>query len=614
MYHIVRSIVTWPAVMLLLALTATPAFSKSAEQASFPIEEATIADLQRAMESGELTSRSIVEMYIQRINTLDKSGPTLRSVLEVNPDALVIADALDQERQTKGARGPLHGIPVLLKDNIDTADQMETTAGSLALLGSRPTRDAFVAQKLREAGAVILGKTNLSEWANFRSTQSSSGWSGRGGQGLNPYALDRNTCGSSSGSGQAVAANLTSVAIGTETDGSIVCPSSSNSIVGLKLTLGLVSRSGIITIAHSQDTAGPMTRTVADAAVVLTALTGVDPRDDATTESKGKVQKDYTTFLDANGLRGARIGVARNLGFGSSPETDVIMEDAIKALKAAGATIVDPAEVPNTDKYGDTEFEVLLYEFKADLNKYLAERGGEMRTLKDLIEFNEKHAAEEMPYFGQEIFLMAQEKGPLTDKAYRDALATNRRFSREEGIDAVMDKHNLDALVAPTGSPPWTTDLINGDHFLFGSSSPAAVAGYPNITVPAGYSFGLPVGISFMGRAYSEGTLIKIAFAFEQATKVRRPPKFLPTANLSLPDCTPETGVSGDTGTEDRPDTGENPNDGEGSNAGSGTGQRCVGSAQMPEAGAGGMADQSLPIGHGSAALPAQLRHGSTPE
>ncbi len=606
MEMVIRSLRVWLVVPMLLLLITTPASASRTYggdtregSESFALEEVTIAELQEAMESGELTSRAITEMYIARIEALDYSGPTVRSILEINPDALEIADGLDQEREEKGPRGPLHGIPVLLKDNIDTADRMETTAGSLALLGSRPSRDAHVARKLREAGAVILGKTNLSEWANFRSTQSSSGWSGRGGQGKNPYALDRNPCGSSSGSAQAIAANFAAVAIGTETDGSIVCPSSANSIVGIKPTLGLVSRSGIIPIAHSQDTAGPMARTVTDAAVLLGAITGVDPRDDATRQGRGKAAGDYTKFLDPDGLRGARIGVARNNGFGTSPETDAIMEDAIAALKRAGAVIVDPADIPNIDKYGDSEFEVLLYEFKADLNKYLAERGGPMRSLGDLIAFNEENAGKEMPYFGQEIFEMAQEKGPLTDPTYRKALANNHKLSREQGIDAVMEKHNLDALIAPTGSPAWPTDLINGDHFLFGSSSPAAVAGYPNITVPAGYSYGLPVGISFMGRAYSEGTLIGLAYAFEQATEVRRPPEFLPTADLSGPDCTPETG-SGDLGTEERPDTGTDQDDGEGDAAGAGsggTGQGCE-DVQMPGTGAGGMA------GRAGAALP----------
>lgn len=511
---------------------------------SSEVLEATIQGLQREMEAGRLTSQQLTQMYLDRIEALDHNGPKLRSIIQVNPDALEIAAALDRERAADGSRGPLHGIPILIKDNIDTADQMTTTAGSLALEGSIPPRDSFVVQQLRKAGAVLIGKTNLSEWANFRSTQSSSGWSGRGGQVLNPYVLDRNPCGSSSGSGTAVSANLATAALGTETDGSIVCPSSATGLVGLKPTLGLVSRSGIIPIAHSQDTAGPMARTVTDAAILLSAIVGSDPRDEATSQTGCEVHKDYTQFLKPDGLRGARIGIARNNGFGASPEADEIAEAAIAEMKRLGAVIVDPADIPHLDELGDPEFEVLLYEFKADLNKYLATLGPDQpKTLAELIEFNENHAEEEMPYFGQEIFLLAQDKGPLTDKAYRDALATAKRLSQKEGIDAVMDEHDLDALVAPTGSPAWPTDLINGDHFLFGSSSPAAVAGYPNITVPAGYSFGLPVGMSFFGRACSESTLLELAYSFEQGTKARRAPQFLPT--LDLPNAMPSTGGGG---------------------------------------------------------------------
>jgi amidase len=492
------------------------------------LEEATVSELQEGMKSGRLTARSIAQMYLKRIEELDKHGPMVNSIIELNPDALAIADSLDQERKAKGARGPLHGIPVLLKDNIDTADRMMTTAGSLALSGSIPPQDSFVAQRLRAAGALILAKTNLSEWANFRSTHSTSGWSGRGGQTRNPYALDRNPCGSSSGSGAAVAANFAAVAIGTETDGSIVCPSSSNNLVGIKPTLGLVSRSGIIPIAHSQDTAGPMTRTVRDAATLLGALTGVDPRDAATQTSSGKAMTDYTQFLDPAGLRGARIGVARQF-FGFSDHVDKLINAAIDEMKRLGAVIVDPADVPNGKNLDDSEFEVLLYEFKADLNQYLAGLGSRapVHTLKEIIDFNERNREKEMPYFGQEIFLRAEAKGALTDKAYREALKKNLRLSRAEGIDAVMQKQKLDAIVAPTGGPSWPTDLVNGDHFSGSSSTPAAVAGYPNINVPAGYVFGLPVGISFFGRAYSEPTLIKLAYAFEQATRFRKPPQFL---------------------------------------------------------------------------------------
>lgn len=519
---------------------ATPVLSRArasaaspSAAASFEFEEATIAQLQEAMKSGQLTARSIAGKYLKRIKELDKQGPAINSIIELNPDALQIADALDRERKAKGVRGPLHGIPVLLKDNIDTADRMLTTAGSLALISSRPSRDAFIVERLRAAGAVILGKTNLSEWANFRSTRSTSGWSGRGGQTRNPYALDRNPCGSSSGSGAAVAANLAAVAVGTETDGSIVCPSSSNSIVGIKPTLGLVSRSGIIPIAHSQDTAGPMARTVADAAALLTVLAGIDPRDDVTQESRGKFSGDYTQFLDRNGLKGARLGVARNF-FGFNDKVDKLMEESIAAMKRLGAVIVDPANIPTAGKFDDSEFEVLLYEFKADLNKYLAERGTQApaRSLKELIEFNERNREKEMPYFGQEIFIRAEAKGPLTTKEYKEALAKNHRLSRKEGIDAVMSEHRLDALVAPSGGPPWMTDLVNGDHFSGSSSTPAAVAGYPNINVPAGFIYGLPVGISFFGRAYSEPLLIKLAYAYEQATKFRQPPRFLDGGRL----------------------------------------------------------------------------------
>ena len=500
---------------------------------AFDLDEMTIAALQRDMTTGKRSARSITELYLARIDELDRRGPALRYVIESNPDAVAIANALDNERRQGRIRGPLHGIPVLLKDNIDTKDRMTTTAGSYALEGSIPLRDAFIARRLRDAGAILLGKANLSEWANFRSTRSSSGWSARGGQAKNPYALDRNPCGSSSGSGGAVSANFCAVAVGTETDGSIVCPAATNGIVGIKPTLGLVSRSGIIPIAHSQDTAGPMARTVTDAAILLTALAGQDSRDAATLENRGNVRIDYTGSLDPNGLRGARIGVARAKFFGYSDAADRIVNGAIEEMKRRGAVIVDPADIPNAGKYDDTEFEVLLYEFKADLNAYLASLGpaARVRTLADIIVFNERDRAREMPWFGQEIMLMAQEKGPLSSRKYRDALARNRRMSRAEGLDAVMKRHRLDAIVAPTNSPAWTTDLINGDHYLGSSSTPAAVAGYPNITVPAGFAHGLPVGISFMGRAYSEPTLIRIAYAFEQATRRRQRPSFVPTLN-----------------------------------------------------------------------------------
>jgi amidase len=494
---------------------------------SFELDELTIADLQAGMASGKYTARSITEMYLARIDAIDKQGPALASVLEINPDALAIADSLDKERQAGRIRGPLHGVPVLIKDNIDTADGMQTTAGSLALLGSKPVRDSFVAQKLRAAGVVIPGKTNLSEWANIRSSRSTSGWSGRGGQTKNPYALDRNPCGSSSGSGAAAAANLCAAAVGTETDGSIVCPSSANGIVGIKPTLGLISRSGIIPIAHSQDTAGPMARTVRDTAILLSALAGVDPRDSATAASEGRTA-DYTQFLDPNGLRGVRIGVARKY-FGFNDHVDQLMADRLDEMKKAGAEVVDPADLPSHGKFDESEFKVLLYELKADLNAYLAARPGAPASLQAVIDFNDQNKGKEMPYFGQDLFLKAETKGPLTSKEYIDALEADHRLSRSEGIDAVMDQFKLDALVAPTGCPAWVTDLINGDHAPGGSSNAAAVAGYPDITVPAGFIFGLPVGISFFGRAWSEPTLFKIAYGFEQITKARKPPQFLAT-------------------------------------------------------------------------------------
>ena len=499
--------------------------------APFQLEEATIADLQSAMVSGRRTARSITQLYLDRIAELDRKGPMLRHVIEVNPDALAMADSLDRERKAGRVRGPLHGIPILLKDNVGTADRMTTTAGSLALAGSIPAQDSTVAAKLRNAGAVFLGKANLSEWANFRSTHSTSGWSGRGGQARNPYVLDRNPCGSSSGSGGAVAANLCALAIGTETDGSIVCPSSANGIVGIKPTVGLVSRAGIIPIAHSQDTAGPMARTVRDAAIVLNAIGGVDQRDSATSSLGTREQIDYTRYLDANGLRGARIGVARAKFFGYSDVTDKAINDAIDAMKVQGAVIVDPANIETAGKFDDSEFDVLLYEFKADLNTYLTSLGTKapVKSLQEIIAFNDAHKDQEMPWFGQEIMIQAQAKGPLTEKKYIDELASNLKMSRTDGIDATMDKYKLDAIIAPTGGPAWPTDLINGDHFTGGSSTPAAVAGYPNINVPAGFSHNLPIGISFFGRPYSEATLIKIAYAYEQATKHRKPPQFIPT-------------------------------------------------------------------------------------
>ena len=500
---------------------------------TFEFEEITIAELQEGMKAGKYTARAIAEKYLARIEALDKHGPAVNSVIELNPDALALAEASDRDRKEKGARGPLHGIPVLIKDNIDTADKMMTTAGSLALVGSKPPKDSTVVQRLREAGAVIMGKTNLSEWANIRSRHSTSGWSGRGGQTKNPYALDRNPCGSSSGSGAAVSANFCAAAIGTETDGSIVCPSSANGLVGIKPTVGLVSRRGIVPISHSQDGAGPMCRTVRDAATMLGALTGVDSEDRATAESQGKSFTDYTQFLKADGLRGARIGVVRKT-FGFMDAVDKVMEAALEAMKKEGAILVDPVEIETAGKWSETESTVFMYELKADLNAYLARPGFNppVKTLKDIIEFNEKNREKEMPYFGQDFFLKAEAKGPLSDKEYIEALEKNHQLARKEGIDATIDKHNLDALVGPTGGPAWLTDLIDGDHFGGGSSGAAAVAGYPNVTVPAGFVFGMPVGISFFGRAWSEPVLIRLAYAFEQATKVRKAPQFLPSVNL----------------------------------------------------------------------------------
>jgi amidase len=495
----------------------------------FELDEITIDDLQKAFQSGQHSSHSLTEKYLARIAEIDKAGPMVNAVIELNPDALQIADVLDQERKSKGPRGLLHGIPVLIKDNIDTGDRMNTTAGSLALLGSRPPADAFVAAQLRKAGAVILGKTNLSEWANIRSSHSTSGWSGRGGLTRNPYALDRNPCGSSSGTGAAVSANLCVAGVGTETDGSVVCPASANGLAGLKPTVGLVSRSGIVPISHSQDTAGPMARTVRDVAILLGAMAGADPQDSATADSWGKLFPDYTKFLDPAGLKGARLGVVRKY-FGFNDAVDQLMDTLIGEMKRAGAEVVDPADIPTIGKFDESELTVFYYELKADLAAYLARRGNtSVKSLKDVIEFNDRNRDREMPYFGQDIFLKSEQKGPLTSKEYVDALALNQKLSRAEGIDFVMDKFKLDALVAPTAGPAWLTDLINGDHAAGGSSSAAAVAGYPNINVTGGYLWGLPVGVSFFGRAWSEPTLLKIAYSFEQLTKARQKPRFLST-------------------------------------------------------------------------------------
>ncbi|MCF7840734.1 MAG: amidase [Candidatus Marinimicrobia bacterium] len=500
----------------------------------FRYSEYTIAEIQTLMESGKLTARELTAAYLERIDKIDKNGPGLNAVIELNPEALVLAEAMDAERKVGKIRGPLHGIPVMLKDNIGTSDQMQTTAGSLALMNARPKEDAFLVQQLRQAGAIIMGKTNLSEWANFRDSLSSSGWSGRGGQTKNPYALNRNPCGSSSGSAVAVAANLTMLAVGTETNGSVVCPSGVNGVVGIKPTLGLVSRSGVVPLAHSQDTAGPMGRTVKDATHLLEAMVGVDPRDAVTKQKERKQLNDYAKFLSSDSLSGARIGVVRQY-FGFHPRVDAVMERAIEDMSQAGAVIVDPVEIKTYSDFGAASFQVLLYEFKADLNQYLSGLGknAEIHSLEELIAFNKAHADREMPFFGQDLLEMAQEKGPLASKEYKDARKKAQRLAGPEGIDAAMEKHNLDALIAPTNGPAWLTDHVNGDHFLGGSSSPAAVAGYPNITVPAGDVFGLPIGISFFGRAFSEPILLRIAYSYEQNSRKRIAPNFPASITMS---------------------------------------------------------------------------------
>ncbi|HLB35831.1 MAG TPA: amidase [Gemmatimonadales bacterium] len=510
-------------------------FELAPGQQAFELAEMTVAQLQEGMRNGRLTARRITQAYLSRIQAMDRQGPTLRAVLETNPDALQIADQLDAERRQGRVRGPLHGIPVIVKDNIDTHDQMQTTAGSLALEGNFAERDAFLVERLRAAGAIILAKANLSEWANFRSTRSSSGWSGRGRQCKNPYVLDRNPSGSSSGSAVAVSASYCAVAVGTETDGSIISPSNACGIVGIKPTVGLVSRAGVIPIAHSQDTAGPMCRTVADAAALLSGMTGVDPRDSATADSEGHIAPDYTAFLDANGLSGMRIGVRPRTG--NNPILNELLENTIKLLRERGAEVVDPADLETAGQLGTAERDVLQYEFKTDLNAYLATMPPNVkhRTLADIIAFNEANKEREMPYFGQETFIACQAKGPLTEQPYLDARAKCIDLTRAKGIDATMDKHRLDAMMGPSGGPAGLVDLatLSGGGGGGGSSQFPAVSGYPHITVPAGFHLGLPMGISFYGRAWSEPVLIKIAYAFEQATKVRKAPTFLPTLVLS---------------------------------------------------------------------------------
>jgi len=520
--------------MLAAGMSIAPLLSACATIApgeGVDLEEVSIAQLQATMTAGRLDAETLVQLYLTRIQTIDRSGPTLRSVQETNPDAIAIARALDEERRAKRLRGPLHGIPILLKDNIATADKMETTAGALALVGARPREDSTIAQRLRQAGAIILGKASMSEWAYFKSTPGSSGWSARSGQARNPYVLNRTPCGSSSGSAIAVAANLVTVSIGTETDGSIVCPAGVNGVVGIKPTVGLTSRAGVIPISVTQDTIGPFGRSVADAATVLGALVGVDPRDPATQASAGRSQTDYVKYLDINGLRGTRIGVPRDGYFGYSPKADAVINQAIEALRTGGAVIVDPIKIPNFDRttLNAAEITVLLYEFKAGVNAYLASvaPGAQVRTLDDIIQFNKRSPRDNLPFFGQELLERAQAKGDLTEAEYLEALEKCRRLAGKEGFDAIMDEQNLDALIAPTTTPAWPVDLVNGDQFRGSSAKSAALAGYPLVSVPAGAAMGLPVGITFMGRAWSEPTLIKLAYAFEQATKARRPPQYL---------------------------------------------------------------------------------------
>jgi amidase len=512
------------------AQAATGAADASA--GDFEFAEVSIARLQAAMSSGSLSSVELTRAYLERIAAIDHDGLRLNSVIETNPEALAIARSLDEERHGGTVRGPLHGIPVLVKDNIATDDRMETTAGSFALLGSVVPRDAFVVRKLRRAGAVILGKANLSEWANFRGFQSTSGWSGRAGVCLNPYALNRTACGSSSGSAAAVAASLAATSLGTETDGSIVCPAGMTSCVGIKPTLGLVSRSGIIPIAHSQDTAGPISRTVEDAAITLGGIVGIDPRDPATSDSEGHSSRDYRRFLDKGALRGARLGIWREGIFGFSPETDEVGEAALAALRDLGAELVDPVDIANVGDIFSVEFTVLLYEFKHDLNAYLQSlKSSRVRTLGEVIGFNRAHAELELEWFGQELMEISHSLGPLTDQTYLDALATSKAMARDAVLGAMSD-NRLDAIVSVTNEAPWTIDLVTGDHFVvpFGPSTPAAVSGFPHITVPAGYAFdaGLPIGLSFLARAWEEPKLLGLAYAFEQGTHARHAPHYRP--------------------------------------------------------------------------------------
>jgi amidase len=501
----------------------------------FELNEISIYKLIEGIERGDLTSEKVTQLYLDRIAAIDKNGPSLNAVIEINPDALQMAKNLDEELKNGKKRGPLHGIPIMLKDNIDTAGKMLTTAGSLALEGNYARQNSWVAQKLIDAGAVIMAKTNLSEWANFRSLRSSSGWSGRGGQTRNPYITDRNPCGSSSGSGVAASANLCAAAIGTETNGSVVCPSSINGLVGIKPTVGLVSRAGIIPISQTQDTAGPMCRTVEDAALILGALTGIDERDKYTTKSQGKSFSDYTKFLDKDSLRNKRIGLAKHYT-GFHTEVDKLTQQAIQDMRDLGAVIVDVDAADLNNASGADAYNLLLFEFKHDLNAYLENCPDTVkyRTLEALIKFNNENADREMPFFDQEIFLAAQEKGDLDSDAYKIARENVLKANGPEGIDKVLEKYELDAIIAPTNAPSWPIDVINGDHFIGGSSSPAARSGYPNITVPMGFVHGLPIGLSFFAEAWSEPKLISLAYAYEQATKHRKAPEFIPTFDHQL--------------------------------------------------------------------------------